>query len=144
MKKQEKIDDAIWLAVQERLGYTEAEMKLFKKHPCSRKILTNRTINDVLRTNIIFEVVQARNCNVGHKVGHKFYFNGEGYMITRRCPDKICPFLMPFMSRMMWLIQERLYEGLDPKPTLPFGHCGRRRSRVRRLGPGASGGQVYV
>ena len=123
MKEQEKIDDAIWLAVQERVGYTDAEMKLFKKHPFSHKILTNRAITDVLRTNIIFEVVQARNCNVGHKVGERFYFNGEGYMITRKCPDKICPAIMPFMSRMMWLVQERLYEGLDPKPTFPFGHC---------------------
>ena len=24
---------------------------------------------------------------------------------------------------MMWLIMERIYEGLDPLPTLPFGHC---------------------
>jgi len=123
MENQDKVDEGIWLAVQERVGYTDAEMKLFKKHPFSHKILTNKAITDVIRTNVIFEVVQARNCNVGHKAGDKFYFNGEGYMITRKCPDKICPFLMPFMSRMMWLIMERLYEGLDPKPTFPFGHC---------------------
>jgi uncharacterized repeat protein (TIGR04076 family) len=123
MEDKGKVDDAIWLAAKERLGYTDDEMELFKKHPFSHKILSDRAIMGMLRTTIIFEVVQARNCNVGHKVGDKFYFNGEGYMITRKCPDKICPCLMPFMTRMMWLIPERICEGLDPKPTFPFGHC---------------------
>lgn len=123
MVKLEKVDDAIYQAVQQRVGYTDDEMKLFKKHPYSQKILQTKAITDVLRTNIIFEVVEAHNCNVEHKVGDKFYFNAEGYMITNKCPEKICPALMPFMSRMMWLIQERIYEGLDPKPTFPFGHC---------------------
>jgi uncharacterized repeat protein (TIGR04076 family) len=123
VENQEKIDDAIWLAAKERLGYTDAEMELFKKHPFSHKILSNTAIMGMLRTSIIFEVVKARNCSVGHKVGDKFYFSGEGYMITRKCPDKICPLLMPVLSRMMGLVTERLYEGLDPKPTVPFGHC---------------------
>ena len=123
MKKQEKIDEAIYQAVQQRVGYTDAQMKLFKKHPYSRKILTSRAINDLLGTTLILEVVKSRNCNVGHKVGDKFYFNCEGYMITKKCPDKICPALMPYMTRMMWLVQERIYEGLDPKPTFPVGHC---------------------
>ena len=123
MDKQAKVDDLIWQAVQQRVGYTDAEMKLFKKYPYSHKILQNKAITDIIRTNVIFEVVEAHNCNVGHKVGDKFYFNAEGYMITNKCPEKICPALMPFMSRMMWLIQERIYEGLDPKPTFPFGHC---------------------
>lgn len=123
MVKLEKVDDAIYQAVQQRVDYTDEEMKLFKKYPYSQKILQTRAITDILRTNIIFEVVEARNCNVGHKAGDKFYFNAEGYMITNKCPDKICPYIMPFMSRMMWLIQERIYEGLDPKPTFQFGHC---------------------
>jgi len=123
MVKLEKVDEALYQAVKERVGYTDEELKLFKKHQYSQKILQTKAITDVIRTNVIFEVVEAHNCNVGHKVGDKFYFNGEGYMITNKCPEKICPAIMPFMSRMMWLIQERIYEGLDPKPTFPFGHC---------------------
>jgi uncharacterized repeat protein (TIGR04076 family) len=123
MDKEEKVDDLIWQAVQQRVGYTDAEMELFKKRPFPHKILQTKVITDVIRTNIIFEIVEAHNCNVGHKAGDKFYFNGEGYIITSKCPEKICPHLMPFMARMMWLIPERLYEGLDPKPTFPFGHC---------------------
>jgi len=123
MDKEEKVDDAIWPLVQQRVGYTDDEMKLFKKHPYSHKMLRTSVINNVLRTNVIFEVVESHNCNVEHKVGDKFYFNAEGYMITKKCPEKICPALMPFMSRMIWLIQERLFEGLDPQPLFPMGHC---------------------
>ena len=44
-------------------------------------------------------------------------------MFAHKCPEKICPYLMPVMTRMMWLVQERLYEGLDPCPTFPVGGC---------------------
>jgi len=58
-----------------------------------------------------------------HKVGECFYFNAEGYLRAHKGPEKICPFLMPVMTRMMWLIQERIYEGLDPRPTFYIGDC---------------------
>jgi hypothetical protein len=30
---------------------------------------------------------------------------------------------MPVMTRMMWLVMERIYEGVDPRPTFYFGDC---------------------
>ena len=120
---QKKVDDSIFLAVKERVGYTEQQLETFKNHAFPYKILQTSVIEKLLLTTIIFEVVESYNCNIQHKVGDKFYFNAEGYMITSKCPDKICPFIMPYFSRMMWLIMERIYEGLDPLPTFPFGHC---------------------
>ena len=120
---QNQVDEAIFLAVQERVAYTDEQLKIFKNHAFPQKILQTKVIENLLRTNVIFEVVESRNCNIQHKVGDKFYFNAEGYMITNKCPNKICPFIMPFFSRMMWLIMERIYEGLDPMPTFPFGDC---------------------
>jgi len=123
MKRNNQVDESIWLAVQQRLGYTDAELKLFKKRPFSRKILRNKVIEDLIRTNVVFEVVESHSCNIGHKVGDRFFFNAEGYMLTHKCPEKICPYIMPVMARMMWLVQERIYEGLNPRPTFYFGHC---------------------
>ena len=120
---QNQVDEAIFLAVKDRVGYTDEQFEIFKKHAFPHKILQNKAIEDVLRTNVVFEVVESRNCNIQHKVGDKFYFNAEGYMITHKCPDKICPFIMPVMTRMMWLVMERCYEGLDPRPTFYFGDC---------------------
>jgi len=123
MDQHNQVDDAVFKAVQERLGYTDEELEIFKTRSFSHKILRTRTIQDLLRTNVIFEVVESHACNIGHKVGDKFFFNAEGYMLAHKCPEKICPFIMPVMTRMMWLVQERLYEGVDPRPTFYFGDC---------------------
>ena len=121
--EQNQVDEAIFLAVKERVGYTDEQFDIFKKHAFPHKVLQTKVIEDLLRTTVIFEVVESNNCNIQHKIGDKFYFNAEGYMITQKCPDKICPFIMPYFSRMMWLIMDRIYEGLDPMPNFPFGDC---------------------
>lgn len=117
------VDEAILLAVKERVGYTDDQFEMFRKHAFPYKILQTKAIENVLRTNVMFEVVESRNCNIQHKVGDQFYFNAEGYMLAHKCPEKICPFLMPVFARMMWLVMERCYEGLDPRPTFYFGDC---------------------
>ncbi len=117
------VDEAICRAVQERVGYTEEQFELFKKLPLASKISRPDVVENLIRTTVIFEVVESRNCNIQHAVGDKFYFNAEGYMITRKCPEKVCPAIMPVMTRMIWLVQERIYEGLDPRPTFYFGDC---------------------
>ncbi len=118
-----QVDEGIFMAVKDRVGYTDEQFELFKKHSYPYNILQNNVIENLLTTTVIFEVVESNNCNIQHKVGDKFYFNAEGYMITEKCPDKICPFIMPYFSRMMWLIMERIYEGRDPLPIFTFGHC---------------------
>ncbi len=123
MSKSEPVDEAIFLAVKDRVSYTDKQFEIFKNHAFPYKILQNKVIENLLLTTIVFEVVESHNCNIQHKVGDKFYFNAEGYMITSKCPDKICPFIMPYFSRMMWLIMDRIYEGLDPMPTFAFGDC---------------------
>ncbi len=123
MGNDNQVEESIWEAIQQRLDLTDDELEFLKTKPFAHKMLRTKTINDILQTNIIFEVVKARNCNIGHKVGDKFFFNGEGYMLAHKCPEKICPYIMPVMTRMMWLVQERLYEGLDPRPTFYIGDC---------------------
>jgi uncharacterized repeat protein (TIGR04076 family) len=123
MEESDQVDDSVWRAVQERLEYTDAQLETFKKRAFSRKILSPETIEKLLRTNVVFEVVESRSCNIGHKVGDQFPFNAEGYLLAHRCPEKICPFIMPVMTRMMWLVMERIYEGVDPRPTFYFGDC---------------------
>jgi uncharacterized repeat protein (TIGR04076 family) len=123
MGEKVPIDEGVFRAVQERVGYTDAQLETFKKRPFARKILRPETIEEIVRTNVIFEVVASHGCNIGHEVGDQFLFNAEGYMLAHQCPEKICPFLMPVMTRMMWLVQERIYEGLDPRPTFYFGDC---------------------
>jgi len=123
MGNHSEIDESVWLAMQGRLGLTDDQLETLKKRPAWHKILRTDTIEKVVRTNVVFEVVESHSCNIGHKVGDRFFFNAEGYMLAHKGPEKVCPFIMPVMTRMMWLVQERIYEGLDPRPTFYFGDC---------------------
>jgi len=44
-------------------------------------------------------------------------------MDTKNSSPKLCPFLMPPMARIMWVVQERIWEDLDPLPLYPVGQC---------------------
>jgi hypothetical protein len=71
----------------------------------------------------VFEIVKVHGCIVGHKVGEKFYFPYAGILDTKKSTPKLRPFLMPPMTRLVWIIQERIWEGLDPMPLFYSGHC---------------------
>jgi len=114
-------NEGIWKLMQHRLGYTDDELEKFKNDPRNRKIMAKS--KDLLGKTIVFEVVKSRGCNIEHKVGDKFLFSAEGYMLAHKGPKKVCPYILPAMARLVWIIQERIYEGLDPKPFFHRAHC---------------------
>jgi uncharacterized repeat protein (TIGR04076 family) len=121
MKDQAITDEAVWKFMQQRLGYSDEELEQFKGSPRNHKIL--RKAGDMGNKTVVFEVVESHGCNIQHHVGEKFFFSAEGYMLAHKGPKKICPYIMPAMSRLMWIIQERIYEGLDPHPYFYRAHC---------------------
>jgi len=120
MAKNE-VNEAVWKIMQDKLGYTEEEAKKFKNNPRNVKVM--KAAEALMNKTIIFEVVKSHGCNIEHKVGDKFYFSAEGYMLAHKGPKKVCPFILPAMARLVWVIQERIYEGLDPVPSFNFSHC---------------------
>ena len=116
-----KVDENVWKYFQSHLGYSDEEMKTFKHDPRWSKILEKS--DNLLKKTIVFEVYKSHGCNVDHKVGDRFFFNPEGYMLAHKGPKKVCPYLMPAMARLMFVIQERMYEGLDPRPLFYRCHC---------------------
>jgi len=121
MSEQQQAEDAIWKFMQQRLGYSNDELEKFRQDPRNRKIMEKSS--ELLSKTVVIEVVESHGCNIEHKKGDQFIFSAEGYMLAHKCPKKICPYIMPAMSRLMWLIQERIYEGLDPRPYFYRGHC---------------------
>ncbi len=106
---------------QKILGYSDDQFKNFLQEPRNQKILSR--IGDITKINIVFEVVKSEGCVVGHRVGEKFIFPRGGALDMRNSADRLCPFLMPPMTRLNWIIQERFWEGLDPNPLFYAGHC---------------------
>jgi len=121
MTEDKKAEDVLWQFMQQRLGYSDAELHTFRSVPRNRKIMEKAS--DLMNKTVIFEVIESRGCNIEHKPGDRFIFSAEGYMLAHKCPKKICPYILPAMSRLMWVIQERIYEGLDPRPYFYRAHC---------------------
>ncbi len=125
MAENEQVDEAVWPIIEERLGFTDEELRLFRNLPTNHKMLTTKAMTNIVNTNVVFEVVASRACNTRHKVGEKIYFNAERGMLAHKGPEYICPFLMPVMTRVMHMIQDRIWEGLDdPLPSVVrIGGC---------------------
>jgi len=113
--------EGIWKLMQRRLGYSDEELEKFINDPRNQKVLERAEA--LLDKTVIFEVVKSHGCNIEHKVGDQFPFAAEGFMLAHKGPKHVCPYIMPAMARLMWIIQERIYEGLDPKPFFYRAHC---------------------
>ncbi len=97
----------------ERVGYTEAEMEAIKEgDPRLRQI--DRLTRAAARYSIVAEVVKARHCNSGYRVGDKFVLDVDGNFVTKLCPSRLCVYLISQLTVPVALINERLSEGLDP------------------------------
>ncbi|MBI5523303.1 MAG: hypothetical protein HY910_11785 [Desulfarculus sp.] len=60
------------------------------------------------------EVIEARHCNSGYRVGDSFLLDVDGNFIAKHCPKRLCVYLMSQLVVPVALINERLSEGLEP------------------------------
>ncbi|MCG8635123.1 MAG: hypothetical protein MI863_14920 [Desulfobacterales bacterium] len=121
MKQAPPSTNGITAMVSELTGFSDSEMARFMKQPRTRKILGR--LEAIGRIAVIFEVSRSHGCVAGHKAGDFYLFPNGGAMDLKNSTPRLCPFLMPPMTRMMWILQERVWEGLDPLPLYAAGHC---------------------
>jgi uncharacterized repeat protein (TIGR04076 family) len=106
MSIREKVWDASkWKLIKAHLGYTDEEMKAFRENPRNE---------DVLSKAPALLVVESHGCNSQHKVGDKFYFDGAGNLLTRRCPKKVCIYALSAAASMIFASNELFYAGVNP------------------------------
>lgn len=97
----------------QRVGYSDKELADF--HQGGHRLRqVNRLAEAASRYAIEAEVVQARHCNSGYRVGQKFILDLDGNLITKLCPKKVCVYLVSQFTVPVALINERLSEGLEP------------------------------
>ncbi len=97
----------------ERVGYSDAEMAEIKEgDPRLRQM--ERLGRAAARYSIAAEVVKARHCNSGYRVGDRFILDVDGNFIPKFCPPRLCVYAVSQMAIPVALINERLSEGLDP------------------------------
>ncbi|MBI5478813.1 MAG: hypothetical protein HY906_08160 [Deltaproteobacteria bacterium] len=98
--------------MRQHLGYTEEELALFKRHPRNARVMA--VAPDMKSKTIVFEVVASEGCNSHHTVGTRFYFTGDGNLITKMAPARVCAFALPMMTQAVFAIHELWYAGVDP------------------------------
>jgi len=111
-----KVDETTWDFMQKRLGYTDEEMKAFRKNPRNENVLFKAPA--LMKKTIVVEVVESQGCNNQHKVGEKFYFDGAGNLITKLCPKRICIYALSSVSKLIFASNELFYAGVDPNEML--------------------------
>jgi len=107
-----KIDEGMWQMIQERLGYTDEEMEVFRQNPRNEDVLSKAPA--LMNKTVIIEVVESYGCNSEHKVGDTFYFDGAGNLITKLCPKRICIYALSAAANLIFASNELFYAGVDP------------------------------
>ena len=97
----------------QRVGYSESEIEKFLEGG-HRIRHVKRLAKAAPLYSIEAEVVNTRHCNSGHEMGQKFVMDIDGNFITKRCPKKMCVYLISQLTIPVALINERLSEGHDP------------------------------
>jgi uncharacterized repeat protein (TIGR04076 family) len=112
-----RIRDAAWKTMQwpfmkKHLGYTSEEMQLFRSNPRNEDILSKAPA--LLSKTIVVEVVESAGCNSQHKIGDRFFFDGAGNLLTKRCPEKVCIYALNAATSMIFAANELFHAGVDP------------------------------
>lgn len=107
-----KVSEEMKLNIKEHLGYNDEELKTYLENPRNIDILS-KSLNLMGKT-IIAEVIASHGCNSQHKVGHKFYFDGAGNLLTKLSPKKICIYALSELDKLIFTANEFLYAGVDP------------------------------
>lgn len=105
-------DAAKWKLMKSHLGYTDEEMKLFRENPRNEDVLSKAP--SLLNKTVVLTVVESHGCSSQHKVGDRFYFNGAGNLLTKRCPKKVCIYALGAATSMIFASSELFYAGVDP------------------------------
>ena len=106
------VDESMWQFMQEHLGYSDEEMKLFRDNPKMADIIAKAP--ELMQKTIVAEVIESHGCNSRHKVGDKFYFDGAGNLLTKQNPSRICVHALSALSAPVVVTNELFYAGVDP------------------------------
>lgn len=110
--KKAPISDDMWRSFQDHLGYTNEEMRLFRKNPRNEEVLSHTP--ELANKTIIAEVVDSHGCNSRHTVGEKLYFDSAGNLVTKLNPKRVCVYALSAIAPLIFASNELVYAGADP------------------------------
>ena len=116
------MDDAILNSIKDMMGYTDAQWETWKTNPRNLKIAENAM--ETRKYRIIAEVTSAYGCAAGHKVGDRIIFAGDGTLLCKESPERICAGLLSPVNPFVWGALDKICNGEDPtRMALNKTHC---------------------
>ena len=116
------VDEAMLKAAKEMLGYTDSQWDTWKKNPRNLKILEN--FGEFQKHRVVAEVTSAYGCAAGHKVGDRIVFGGDGTLLCKESPDRICFGLLSPLNPYVGAVLDTISGGeLPSKITFNKVHC---------------------
>ncbi len=98
------------------LEFTDEEMKVLMENPTNRQIISKAP--DLMKKSIIVEVVKSHGCASRHRVGDKFYFTGDGNLLSKLCPSRICMSALNAAGDLVRGAVTLMWAGQDPNKML--------------------------
>ena len=115
-------DEAKFGFVKDMLGYTDPQWETWKNKPRNLKIADN--LMDVLKYKVVAEVTMSSGCGAGHKVGDRIVFGGDGMLLCRKSPERVCVGLLTPVNLIIGGVLDKICEGEDPtKMAFNKVHC---------------------
>lgn len=116
------MDDAILNSIKEMMGYTDAQWETWKSNPRNLKIAEN--IMETQKYKVVAEVTSAYGCGAGHKVGDRIVFAGDGTLLCKESPERICSGLLSPVNPFVLTALDKICTGEDPtQMAFNKAHC---------------------
>ena len=105
-------DEAMLNVVKATLGYTDAQWETWKSNPRNLEIVDH--IGELQNYRIVAEVTSVYGCGAGHKVGDRIVYSGDGTLLCKESPDKICFGLLSPINPVAEAVLNKICSGEDP------------------------------
>ena len=114
-----------WEVFQKHLGYTDEELATFKTDPKRSAAAMRMFSPEILKKDLVVEVVESHGCSAGMKPGDKLVFTALAIMDPKRSTAPWCAHAMGAIPGIANMVQDRFASGLDPNGMI-YDHftCG--------------------
>ena len=105
-------DETMLTFIREMMGYTDAQWETWKSNPRNLKMAGN--LMDVIKYKVVAEVTSSYGCGAGHKVGDRIVFGGDGTLLCKENPDRVCVGLLSPVNPIVGGVLDKICNGEDP------------------------------
>lgn len=101
------VDDVMLELAKDMLGYNEDQWNTWKSNPQNLELLEH--FEEFQKYKIVAEVKSAYGCAAGHKVGDRIVFGGDGALLCKENPEKVCFGILSSINPMVGAIMDNIY-----------------------------------